>query len=278
MMPATKQAAQLGQRDLAITLLALLSVLAWDFSGLDLPLARLFGSADGFHLREAWLTSHLLHEGGRGLAWLLLIWQGLHAFALKPLPLTPPRRERRYWLGVAIASIVFVPALKRVTMSSCPWELSEFGGVASYVPHWLLGVYDGGPGHCFPSGHAIAAFGFFGLYFLWRPYRPVLARTLLGLVLAFGPRRTVWAESNLSPKSRVFHVEPLCSWAEPSTKATVTGTAAANDAPSARIMNSCAIRLLIIYTAFRHRTITLFLHMKYNPLLPNKLRHMTLWR
>ncbi|MBT9491723.1 MAG: phosphatase PAP2 family protein [Paucibacter sp.] len=186
MMPATKQAAQLGQRDLAITLLALLSVLAWDFSGLDLPLARLFGSADGFHLREAWLTSHLLHEGGRGLAWLLLIWQGLHAFALKPLPLTPPRRERRYWLGVAIASIVFVPALKRVTMSSCPWELSEFGGVASYVPHWLLGVYDGGPGHCFPSGHAIAAFGFFGLYFLWRPYRPVLARTLLGLVLAAG--------------------------------------------------------------------------------------------
>ena len=180
MMADAKQA---GQRDLAITVFALLVLIAWDFCGLDLPLARLFGSADGFHWREAWLTSRVLHEGGRSLAWLLLGWQLLYALVVKPTALTPPQQERRYWLGVAVASILFVPALKRVTMSSCPWELSEFGGVATYVPHWLLGVYDGGPGHCFPSGHAIAAFGFFGLYFLWRPYRPALARGLLCLVL-----------------------------------------------------------------------------------------------
>ncbi len=174
------------RRDLAITLFCLLLLALWEISGLDLPLVRLFGTAEGFRWRDAWLTSTLLHEGGRALGWAVLIWQMLDALLLKPKPMTPSKQERRFWLGVAVANIVLVPALKRVNLSSCPWELSEFGGLAQYVPHWLLGVYDGGPGHCFPSGHAIAAFGFFGLYFLWRPYRPALARLMLGLVLGAG--------------------------------------------------------------------------------------------
>jgi membrane-associated PAP2 superfamily phosphatase len=183
MTPAANTA---WRRDLAITLACLLALVAWDFSGLDLPLVRLFGTAEGFRWRDAWLTSGLLHEGGRALGWAVLIWQLLDALLAKPKPMAPSKRERLFWLGVAVANIVLVPALKRVNLSSCPWELSEFGGVAHYVPHWLLGVYDGGPGHCFPSGHAIAAFGFFGLYFLWRPYRPSLARLMLSLVLLAG--------------------------------------------------------------------------------------------
>jgi len=43
----------------------------------------------------------------------------------------------------------------------------------------LWGVPDGGPGHCFPSGHGVAAFAFLGLYFLWRPHRPQAARRVL---------------------------------------------------------------------------------------------------
>ncbi|MCV2358585.1 phosphatase PAP2 family protein [Paucibacter sp. TC2R-5] len=174
------------RRDLAITLICLFLLTLWEFSGLDLPLVRQFGTAEGFPWREAWLTSSLAHEGGRALGWAVLIWQLSDALWVKPKSMTPSKRERLFWLGVAVANIVFVPALKRVNLTSCPWELSEFGGAAHYVPHWLMGVYDGGPGHCFPSGHAIAAFGFFGLYFLWRPYRPTLARVILGLVLAFG--------------------------------------------------------------------------------------------
>lgn len=174
------------RRDLAITLCCLCLLLLWEFGGLDLPLARRFGTPEGFRWRDAWLTGTLAHAGGRALGWAALIWQLGDALWTRPTPQTPSRRERLFWLGVAAANIVLVPALKRVNLSSCPWELSEFGGTARYVPHWLLGVYDGGPGHCFPSGHAIAAFGFLGLYFLWRPYRPRLARLLLGLVLAFG--------------------------------------------------------------------------------------------
>ncbi len=182
----SKTAQDFGRSDLAITGFALLLLLAWEFSGLDLPLLRLFGTADGFVWREAWLTSGLLHQGGRALAWLLLGWQLLNAWTARPAPSAPSRQQRWFWVGVALLSIVLVPALKRINQTSCPWELSEFGGVARYVPHWLPGVLDGGSGHCFPSGHAVAAFGFFGLYFLWRPYRPALARWLLGGVLLAG--------------------------------------------------------------------------------------------
>jgi hypothetical protein len=98
----------------------------------------------------------------------------------------PPRRERLYWLSATVAALVLVPTIKRFSSTSCPWDLLPFGGTAPYVPHWWLRVLDGGPGHCFPSGHAVAAFGFFGVYFLWRPYRPVLAQAALAAVWLLG--------------------------------------------------------------------------------------------
>jgi membrane-associated PAP2 superfamily phosphatase len=63
--------------------------------------------------------------------------------------------------------LLAVPTLKRWSNTSCPWDLQEFGGQARYVSHWLWGVLDGGPGRCFPSGHAIAAFAFFPHAVLW---------------------------------------------------------------------------------------------------------------
>jgi membrane-associated PAP2 superfamily phosphatase len=84
------------------------------------------------------------------------------------------------------AVLLLVPTIKQMTATSCPWDLAEFGGVAAYVPHWRLGVYDGEPGHCFPSGHVVAAFAFLPLYFDWRSQRPRLARLSLALVCAAG--------------------------------------------------------------------------------------------
>lgn len=54
------------------------------------------------------------------------------------------------------------------------------------MSHWHFGLADGGPGHCFPSGHAVAAFAFFAMYFLWRGHDPRLARRWLAGVLAAG--------------------------------------------------------------------------------------------
>lgn len=172
------------RRDLAVTLLALAAVLAWDLSGLDLALTRLWGTAGGFPWRDHVLTATVLHEGGRwlaGLALAVLAWD-----AWRPLRPGPTRAQRAATLAFVVATMVLVPLHKRISLTSCPWSLREFGGVAEHVSHWLPGVADGGPGGCFPSGHAVTAFGFFALYFLWRGHRPALARAVLAAVLILG--------------------------------------------------------------------------------------------
>lgn len=172
------------RRDLLWTLGALLLLIAWEASGLDLAIVRQWGNAQGFAWRDAWLTSRLLHEGGRALAWVLF---GLMLLSLwRPLVAGPSRGERIAAIVATVSALILVPGLKRVTHTSCPWDLNEFGGIASYVPHWQLGLFDGGPGHCFPSGHAAAGFAFFSLYFLWRRHRPALAKAWLAGVLMLG--------------------------------------------------------------------------------------------
>lgn len=170
-------------------LAGLLVLVAWEASGADLWLAQRYGDAAGFAWRDAWLTSSVLHSGGRWLAWAvlaLLVWDATRTNPSGPTRPGPTRRERLYWLGASVAGLVLIPTIKRFSSTSCPWDLLPFGGTAPYVPHWWLRVVDGGPGHCFPSGHAVAAFAFFGVYFLWRPYRPTLARAALAAVWTLG--------------------------------------------------------------------------------------------
>jgi membrane-associated PAP2 superfamily phosphatase len=170
-------------RDLTVALLGLLLIVLWEASGLDLALSRQYGTHAGFLWRDAWPTRALLHDGGRAIAWCVM------AFIVGRTLLPDDdgtRAERRYWIGVALVCLLLVPTLKRLAASSCPWDLAEFGGVAAYVPHWRLGVHDGGPGHCFPSGHAVVAFAFFCVYFQWRAQRPWRARAALVAVLGAG--------------------------------------------------------------------------------------------
>ena len=71
----------------------LMVAVAWDAAGLDLPLARLAGSAAGFPWRDHWLPSALLHDGARRLSWLLAlglclsVWWPLGVLKLNALPI-----------------------------------------------------------------------------------------------------------------------------------------------------------------------------------------------
>ena len=171
-------------RDLIVALATLTLMLWWEAGGWDMAMASWYGNAQGFALRNAWLTRGLLHDGARALSGAalavcaLLAWRGSGS-AL-------PRPHRLAWLGVVLLCLLAIPAFKQASQTSCPWDLEAFGGTATYVPHWMLFVLDGGPGHCFPSGHAVAAFAFLPLYFQWRGERPALARTLLLLTLGAG--------------------------------------------------------------------------------------------
>jgi membrane-associated PAP2 superfamily phosphatase len=174
------------RRDLVWLVLGLAVVMGWDAAGADLVVVRWFGSAEGFALRDAWWTRGLLHEGGRWLAWAALL--GLVVGIWRPLPAFAglPQRERIGWVVLTLAAVLLVPALKRVSLTSCPWDLAEFGGAAQYVSHWRWGIGDGGSGHCFPSGHAAGAFAFLSGYFVLRLHTARWARRWLVGVLVVG--------------------------------------------------------------------------------------------
>ncbi len=166
---------------------ALLLLLAWDFSGLDLPLTRLYGNAEGFAWRDHWLTGGVLHGGARRLAWGLI---GVLLLGLWwPLPFVRDlsQRERIWWLVTTLLCVALIPLLKRTNWTSCPWSLAEFGGaVVQYVPHWVLGQRDGGPGRCFPSGHASTAFAFLAGWFALRERQRHAAGLWLIVTVAAG--------------------------------------------------------------------------------------------
>lgn len=173
-----------SRRDAWIALWALLALVLWETSGLDLRLTRWIATPTGFPWRDSFLASRVLHDGGRALAWTmmgLLVWDWVRPFAAGP-----SQAQRARGIVVVLAGLLLVPLLKRFSTTSCPWDLLEFGGRAPYIPHWLIAMPDGGPGRCFPSGHAVAAFAFFGVYFLWRHHRPGAARIALLSVLVLG--------------------------------------------------------------------------------------------
>lgn len=186
-MPTTSVFARLGVVFWSVT--GLLLLLAWDASGLDLPMARWFGSPAGFALRDHWFWSGVMHRDMHRLAWVfelaLLAGIFLPFGSLRKLP-----ASRRAQLALTtLAALLMIIAIKLGSRTSCPWSLREFGGVATYISHWAWGALDGGEGRCFPAGHASAGFAFIGGFFAFRHVSPKTARRwftgamLAGLVL-----------------------------------------------------------------------------------------------
>lgn len=176
-----------GLRDARVMGLGLAAVLAWDLTGLDLPMARWFGSATGFALREHWLFANVLHQQARMLGWLVALvllvlwWRPVGAHRSLNV------RQRGQLLITPLVATLVISLLKQASHASCPWDLNEFGGSAHPVVHWLAFVQgDGGPGHCFPAGHAVTGFGFVGGYFVFRDHKPRLARCWLWAALSSG--------------------------------------------------------------------------------------------
>ena len=186
MSPTPRPRSLLSSSTLRWTAGSLLFLLAWDASGLDLVLAHWFGTAPGFALRDHWLFTTVLHEGARRLSWLLVV--GLSLAVWWPVGvLRQLDRWQRLQLVVSILlGLALVVAIKRISSTSCPWDLAEFGGLARYVSHWRFGLVDGGGAHCFPAGHASAGFAFVGGYFVLRDRAPRAARIWLATALTAG--------------------------------------------------------------------------------------------
>lgn len=174
------------RRDALLSAALLIALLGWDASGLDLALARLYGDAGGFAWREHPLPRAVLHDGGRLASAVVLallawnVWRPLRCCA------SLARSQRAWWLCTVVLSMLLVTALKRLSLTSCPWSLADFGGSARWVSHWAWGVADGGGGRCFPSGHASAAFAHLAAWFALRERHARAAHAALVLTVVLG--------------------------------------------------------------------------------------------
>lgn len=171
------------------TWIGLLLIVGWEISGLDRPVSQMFSGPSGFAWHEWWVAVRL-HDVGRWIGMGLLLLQLLSLAFSRPAGVV--RSRHAAWLVVTLVCLIAVPGLKHVSQTSCPWDVIDFGGRVPYVPHWLLGVSDGGPGRCFPSGHAVAGAAFVSNYFLWRDTRPRLANVWL-----YGALGLAWFDGGL---------------------------------------------------------------------------------
>ncbi|KAF1048229.1 phosphatase PAP2 family protein [Xylophilus sp.] len=187
MTTTTRPAAPPGDRAVAAwTAAALLAVVAWDASGLDLAAARGFGDAHGFALRDHWFFVQVLHEGARRLAWALAVALCIGVWWPWGVLRRIDARRRMQLAATPLLALAVVALAKASSATSCPWDLAEFGGLARHVSHWSWGQVDGGGGRCFPAGHASAAFAFAGGWFALRQAAPQAARRWLAAALAGG--------------------------------------------------------------------------------------------
>lgn len=179
-------AAPLSPRRLwALTAAALLLLMLWDATGADLALAQLAGTEQGFAAKaNPWLTR--AHDWGRLASATALLWLLVGVAFPTGVLRSLVRAERVWLLLVTIGAMLLVSVLKHASRSSCPWDLQAFGGFASHVSHWRWGQADGGPGRCFPAGHASAAFAFVSGYLALGNSRPAAARAWLAAALAAG--------------------------------------------------------------------------------------------
>ena len=151
-----------------------------------MPLARLASGTGFFPWREHWLLARVLHADARDAAWLVGAWLLAGVWWPTGVLRRLSQAARLEWLASAALGLLLVNLLKYASPSSCPWDLAEFGGSAHYVSHWAWTVADGGPGHCFPAGHAAAGFAFLGGFFVLREGSPRHAVGCLAAALSVG--------------------------------------------------------------------------------------------
>ena len=124
-------------------------------------------------LQDGFITSTLIHEGGKRLS--VLAWLGVVACAT--VAWSKPawqswRRPLPYLALAVLLSTSVVAGMKAWTHVDCPWDLVGFGGTRSY--HDLLAALPAHAprGHCFPAGHASAGYAWVSLFFFFGSARP----------------------------------------------------------------------------------------------------------
>lgn len=148
---------------LAVSACWIVLIAACELLGFDQLVMAQLATHSGFALRESWWLRGLLHDDLKLVSQMTFTILALAVWKPFGFLRNIPVLERIGMLVGVAACLAVVSAIKYFSLTSCPWDLVQFGGMAQYVSHWDWGLGDGGPGRCFPSGHATAGFAFLPL-------------------------------------------------------------------------------------------------------------------
>lgn len=158
---------------------------------LDRHLAAWLYQMEGGHwaMKQAWLTEHLIHRGGRtlsGLAAVLVAAATLRAFSSVRSPLHALRWPLLRLIGSVALATGVISLIKQHSGMDCPWDLAQYGGSRPYYSLFDIrptGLHASG---CFPAGHASGGYAWLALYFFALATKPQWAGRALALALAAG--------------------------------------------------------------------------------------------
>lgn len=155
--------------------------------GLDQTVADALFAWEGhaWSLREAFITEHLMHRGGRDfslLAWFIVV--GFWAWSLHDARNAQWRRPLGYLAVSLVLSTTLVAWIKSWSNMDCPWDLLRYGGT-----HPFIGLLDVRPigmarARCFPAAQASVGYCWLALYFFLGVVRPRLR--WIGLLVGLG--------------------------------------------------------------------------------------------
>ncbi|MDV3469313.1 phosphatase PAP2 family protein [Stenotrophomonas sp. C3(2023)] len=163
------------------------------FGGGDRWLADLLFRWEGgrWALQNAWLTSTVLHKGGKWLSVAASVT--LLAICLAQWWRGGDRRLRWTLLYLVVCVAVatgLISVLKTLLPMDCPWDLLRYGGSRGFIGLLQQRPADWPRTACFPAGHASAGYAWLCLYFgarLWRPRWRIAGLWIgLGSGLLFG--------------------------------------------------------------------------------------------
>lgn len=159
---------------------------------LDLVITRWFFDdvRHVFPLTDQWLLKAVLHDAARTTAALAaLALLGVTAtswITTRPRLVHAHRQTLLFATGVCFASAAMVGALKHFSAHACPWDLTIFGGTATYQPLFGPAVAAQSVRGCLPAAHPLVGYAWLGVGFALLPIARHMARRTWTVAFALG--------------------------------------------------------------------------------------------